>query len=325
MYEAFFGLRERPFDLTPNPRFLLLTPTHREALGNVEYGIASGQGITLLVGESGTGKTTIVRRALDARQDVKGQPAPICVYLNNPTLTRSEFLEFLADSFGLSHEAAHSKTRFLREIDEYLRERRRQGTVCALIVDEAQSLPTELLEEVRLLANIESDTEKLLAIVLAGQPELADRLNEWPLRQLKQRVALRCALAPLTLNESAAYIAGRVRLAGGDAGRLFSRDAVIAIHARARGIPRTISVLCANALLTAFATGRPCIGADLIDEVSRDFDLQATTSPAASASPPPATVPQNVRAFRAASALRSPSAGWPDLARRMSQKLWMSR
>jgi len=324
MYQEFYSLHSPPFDLTSDPDRLLLTPTHREALNMLQYGISARKGVVLLVGDAGTGKTTLLRKSLSLNRDGGGAGVDLA-YLVNPTLSRTEFFQQLTDAFGLDPAAATSTTTLFKDLKETLITRRDAGLNTALIVDEAQSLPYELLEEVRLLANIESDTEKLLAIVLAGQPELADRLNEWPLRQLKQRVALRCALAPLTLNESAAYIAGRVRLAGGDAGRLFSRDAVIAIHARARGIPRTISVLCANALLTAFATGRPCIGADLIDEVSRDFDLQATTSPAASASPPPATVPQNVRAFRAASALRSPSAGWPDLARRMSQKLWMSR
>jgi general secretion pathway protein A len=195
------------------------------------------------------------------------------VHLNNPTLGRTEFLEFLADAFGLSPEVSASKPRLLRALEQVLRERRNEGVVSALVVDEAQSLPDELLEEIRLLANIECDTHKLLSIVLSGQPELGLRLNAWRFRHLKQRVALRCALAALTLDESAAYIAGRVRLAGGDAGRMFSREAVIAIHNRARGIPRTINVICENALLTAFASERPLVCAALIEEVSRDFDL----------------------------------------------------
>lgn len=270
MYEQYFGLRERAFDLSPNPRFLLLIPMHREALSNLEYGITSRQGITLLVGEAGTGKTSVIRRALALRLE-RAEPRVSCVYLNNPTLTRAEFIEFLAEGFGLP--AGCSKVRLLRELEALLRQQRAAGQRYALVIDEAQALPDDLLEEVRLLANIELDTEKLLPLVLAGQPELADRLNQPHLRQLKQRVALRCSLAALTLNETATYVAGRIRVAGGDPARLFSRDAILALHEHARGIPRTISVICENALLTAFATARPQVDAGLIHEVSRDFDL----------------------------------------------------
>src|SRR5829696_473526 len=214
MYERFYGLREPAFELTANPRFLLLTAGHREALSNLEYGIAARRGLTLLVGEAGTGKTTVLRKALAMQRERCGAHM---LTINNPTLTRDEFFEFLAASFGLGGDAATSKTRLLREIEEALRERRARGEAAVLVVDEAQSMPRELLEEIRLLANIESDTEKLLPLVLAGQPELADRLNEPQLRQLKQRVGLRCTLLPLTLQETAAYISGRVRVAGGDA------------------------------------------------------------------------------------------------------------
>jgi general secretion pathway protein A len=284
MYERFFGLRERPFDLTPNPRFLLLTPAHREALSNLHYGVSSSQGLTLLTGEAGTGKTTVLRRALT----VQFEPGPRraeWVYLNNPMLGRGEFLEFLAGSFALTPEAGVSKTRLLRELEQVLRQRRDDGVLSALVVDEAQSLPDELLEEIRLLANIESDTHKLLSIVLSGQPELGMRLNEWRFRHLKQRVALRCALSALTLRESAAYIAGRVRLAGGDAARLFSWEAVIAIHSRSRGIPRTINVICENTLLTAFATEQTTVSAELVEQVSRDFDLEGTGPQRSAAAP----------------------------------------
>ncbi len=273
MYEQFYGLRERPFELTPNPRFLLLTPSHREALSNIEYGVMSRCGITLLLGEAGTGKTTVIRKALAAHMESRGSRV-VAMYLNNPTLTRSEFVEFLAAQFQLGPAAAGSKTRLLREVEQVLRCRRDNGELTVLVIDEAQSLPPELLEEIRLLANIESDTEKLLPLVLAGQPEMAARLNGPELRQFKQRVALRCTLAPLSLSQTATYIAGRIRLAGGEPLAMFSRDAVLAIHAHARGIPRTISVICDNALLSGFATGQRPVGADLVAEVCRDFDLE---------------------------------------------------
>jgi len=169
--------------------------------------------------------------------------------------------------------------RLLRALHESLADRHRRGLASALIVDEAQSLPHELLEELRLLVNIESDTEKLLPLVLAGQPELADRLNERGLRQLKQRVALRCRLRAFTLRETALYIATRIRLAGGDAGLVFTRDAVIAVHEAAEGIPRTISVICDNALLNGFAADRRPVDADIVREVCSDFDVGADAEP----------------------------------------------
>ncbi len=173
MYEAFYGLRERPFELTPNPRFLFLTSQHREALSTLEYGLSSRTGIAVLIGEAGTGKTTLVHAALQA----KSTRASLIVYLNNPSLTRSEFIEFLATGFALSPDAARSKTRSLLELTELLVRRHAAKQMSALVIDEAQGLPDPLLEEIRLLANIESASEKLLSIVLAGQPELADRLN----------------------------------------------------------------------------------------------------------------------------------------------------
>jgi type II secretory pathway predicted ATPase ExeA len=273
MYERFFGLRERPFDLTPNPRYLLLTGKHREALSNLEYGIGTRKGITVLTGEAGTGKTTLIRAAF-ARAQADSRCGPTSwAYLKNPTLDRSEFLEFLAARFGINGSTAASKTRLLDELERVVADGRR----AALIIDEAQSVPMDLLEEIRLLANIESDVEKLLPVVLVGQPELASRLNEPALRQLKQRVALRCMLSPLSLQESATYIAGRVEVAGGDPGRLFSRDAVIAIYRRSGGIPRTISVICDNALLSAYAEETQPVSATLVEAVCRDFDFSAGT------------------------------------------------
>jgi general secretion pathway protein A len=269
MYEQFFGLRERPFDLTPNLRYLYLTAGHREALGNLQYGITGRKGMTLLIGEAGTGKTTIVRAALDA---VAG-PSVRCVYLSNPVLTRAEFYEFLAKKLDLSAQAAASKAWFLFELEASLMERHRAGGLTALVIDEAQSLPHELLEEVRLLANFETDTDKLLPVVLAGQPELAVRLEHEEMRQLKQRIALRCDLSPLDVRETASYIAGRIAIAGGQAARIFTREAVQAIYERSGGIPRTISVICDNALLTGFATGVKPVGSPIVLEVCRDFRL----------------------------------------------------
>ena len=270
MYERFFELNERPFDLTPNPRYLCLTPSHREALSSLDYGMAAGNGITALVGEAGTGKTTLIKAALESSDKSNAH----AVYLNNPMLTRSEFLEFLAREFQLGDDAAASKTVLLSRLEQQLIHAHQQGIKTTLIVDEAQSLPHELLEEIRLLANIETPTLKLLPIILAGQPELADRLNQQSLRQLKQRVGLRCSLKPLTLAETGQYITARIAVAGGKASSLFTREAVCVIYERSRGIPRTISVICHNSLISAFALNRRPVTADIVREVCHDFDLE---------------------------------------------------
>jgi general secretion pathway protein A len=280
MYEAFFGLRERPFDLTPNPRFLLMTARHREALTTLEYGLTARTGIALLTGEAGTGKTTIVHAALQSQNVLQSRT----VYLNNPALTREEFIEFLALGFGLSDAAATSKTRCLAELTEVLASRHASGTMSALVIDEAQCLTDALLEEVRLLANIESASEKLLSIVLAGQPEVAERLNQPSLRQLKQRIGLRCSLAALTAPETAAYVDARLRIAGGDGSEVFTDQAVATIHERSRGIPRAISVIADNALVTAYAMDQRPVDGGVVLEVCRDFDFNAV--PGTAAAPP---------------------------------------
>jgi general secretion pathway protein A len=269
MYQRFYGFRELPFELTANPKYLYLTPKHREALSNLQYGLSSGKAVTVLVGEAGTGKTTLLRTALESDRCCHVS----CVYLNNPTLTRAEFVETLARRFELGEEAARSKAVLLAELEGVLHRRRALGQISALVVDEAQSLSSELLEEIRLLANIETATEKLLPLVLAGQPELSDRLEEPGLRQLKQRIALRCELTPLELGETAAFIASRIRTAGGEASRVFTREAVMLIHENARGIPRTISVICDNSLISGFALNTQPVGRDIVLEVSRDFHL----------------------------------------------------
>ncbi len=240
MYETFYGLHERPFDLTTNPRFLFLTPRHREALSTLRYGLSAPRGLTVVLGDAGTGKTTVLRAALNEER----RPENRNVLLTNPTLTRQEFYEFIARGFGLDDSCVQSKARFLTEFQRDVHERHEAGGLTTLIIDEAQSLPYELLEEVRLLANIETSTVKLLNLVLVGQPELADRLNEQSLRQLKQRITLRAQLTPLDLKETAAYVAGRLRIAGGNVSEILTKkrrrrhlrdvDRPAAHHQRAR-------------------------------------------------------------------------------------------
>ena len=274
MYEQFYGLKERPFDLVPNPRFLFLAPRHREALSNLQYGLTTPRGLTVLIGEAGTGKTTLVQSALAGLKDTTSR----CVLITNPTLTRDEFYESLAAAFKLSPDAAKSKARFLVELRRDLQEQAARGVVSALIVDEAQSVPHELLEEIRLLSNIETTTAKLLNVVLAGQPELSDRLNDTSLRQLKQRISLRCELKPMDLSETASYIAGRIRIAGGRPERIFTQEAVAMIFAASGGLPRTVNVVCDNAMIGGFAEQQSPIPARILREVCQDFDLSLAES-----------------------------------------------
>jgi general secretion pathway protein A len=305
MYQQFYGLRELPFQLTPNPKYLFLTRQHREALSTLIYGLSSAKGITALIAEAGTGKTTLLHAALRSEQCRNVR----CVYLMNPTLTRGEFIEMLSVQFQLSAHAAESKAALLNELGPVLRQRRERGEICALVIDEAQSLSAELLEEIRLLANIETETEKLLSLVLAGQPELRDRLNENSLRQLKQRVTLRSQITPFTQQETAAYIAWRIRTAGGDAAKLFTREAVILIHERSGGIPRTISVMCDNALLTGFGLGRQPVNAEIVLEVARDFDLTdvgGRDADLGANEDPPLSVGDDSRGFEGAGRVQPP-------------------
>jgi general secretion pathway protein A len=203
-------------------------------------------------------------------------------------LTRAEFVEMLAARFQLSDRAHSSKTTLLLELETLLQQRDAAGETTVLVIDEAQSLSLDLLEEIRLLANIETAEHKLLSVVIAGQPEIADRLNEQALRQLKQRIALRCELRTLTADETAAYIAGRIRAAGGIGAQTFTREAVALIHERSKGIPRAINVLADNALITAFAEGQLQVNIEIVREVCRDFDFGAPE--AASAAGKAATV-----------------------------------
>jgi len=270
MYEAFFGLQERPFQLTPNPRFLFLNPRHREALATLRYGLSSSLGITLLLGEAGTGKTTLLRAALHAER----RPEHRHVVLSNPTLSSADFYEMLADRFGLT-DGYGSKGRFLLAFERDLLQRHGAGGLTALVIDEAQSLTHELFEEIRLLANLETPTAKLVNVVLVGQPELAARLNDPSLRQLKQRVVLRCSLAPLDLPSTASYVAGRLRVAGASPLDVFSKEAIVAIFEASRGIPRTIGVVCENALIAGYAAQKKPVDVAIVADVCRRLDLPA--------------------------------------------------
>jgi general secretion pathway protein A len=274
MYQDFYGLRELPFELTPNPRFVYMAPHFREALSAVEYGLLAAKAVTVLLGDPGTGKTTLVQAALasDRCRNVR------VAHIRNPALTRGEFFEVLTDRFGLSPQAATSKTRLLEELEPVLRGQRQEGLVNSLLIDEAQSMSDELLEEVRLLANMETDSEKLLPIVLVGQSEFGERLNEPRLWPLKQRVTIRTHLRPFTVHETAVYVAQRIQVAGGDASKLFTREAVVLIHELSSGLPRTINVICDNALLTGCGLGRQPVNRAMVLDVAADLDLRPTVT-----------------------------------------------
>jgi general secretion pathway protein A len=301
MYETFYGLRERPFDLTPNPRFLLLTPGHRRALINLELGIATRKGVVALIGEPGTGKTTVAR-ALMAKRGA----TTTFVYLNQSLVSPADLRRSLVQTLHLRPEAENSNTDLVRDLTRQLASLGERGSPVALIVDEAQSLPDDLLEEIRLLTNIETTEGKLMTLLLIGQPKLAARLNEEKWKQLKQRIEIRTSLSPLELPETAAYIWSRVRTAGGDAAKLFTADAIRLIHERARGIPRSISVIGENALIAGFADHERPVTRRLVQQVCADLDL--TEEP-----PEP---PQAVLAATAAPAAAAAAAATTPLPRR---------
>ena len=278
MYGRFYGLSELPFELTADPKYLFLTRTQREALSNLQYGLLSARSLTLLIGEAGTGKTTLIKAALESERCRRVR----CICVNNPTLRTDDFFRLLALKFNLGAESGESKSIFLERLEVHLRERHASGETTALVIDEAQSLSVELLEEIRLLANIETPTAKLLPLLLAGQPHLGERLEEPNLRQLKQRVTLRCQLEPFDIAETGAYIASRIRTAGGEPSRVFSREAIAVIHQHSAGIPRTISVICDNALISGMALGCHRVTQAIVVEVCRDLHLTATMEPPSS-------------------------------------------
>ena len=270
MYESFFGLRERPFDLTPNPRFIYLSGCHLEALSVVHYGIVGRKGITLVVGEAGTGKTTVIRTALEAI----AQPTARCVYLSNPTLDPRRVLRVPRRQFRADRGGRRARRRgSCWSSSSCCVQRNKVKDLTALVIDEAQSLSIELMEEVRLLANLETLTDKLLPVVMAGQPELAEMLDRPELRQLKQRVALRADLSPLGLRQVAAYVAGRIRKAGGDPLDVFTKEAIVLIHAVRRHPADDQRRVRQRDARRRSRPGVKPIGPDIVEEVARDFRL----------------------------------------------------
>ena len=269
MYKAFFGLRTNPFGVNPDPKFLYVMPHIKEALACLHYGIRTRKGFIVLTGEVGTGKTTLLKTALASLSEARLATS----YLFNPRLDVLDFFEFLLTDFGISF-SSRTKGHMLLRLNQWLLERFRAGEIAVIVVDEAQHLSSELLEEIRLLTNLETSTEKLVQIVLAGQPELEKKLCEVSARQLRQRVTLLCRTRALTREETRSYLAERLRIAGATA-PVFSPEAADAIYAYTKGIPRTINLLSEHTLITAYVEQLRPIPSRIIDGIAREFDLDS--------------------------------------------------
>ncbi|MGA9769227.1 MAG: AAA family ATPase [Blastocatellia bacterium] len=268
MYQQFYSLRDIPFSLAPDPKYLFRTESLLEVFANLQYGIENGKGIVVVTGEVGTGKTTILRSMLQSLDR-----SVLAAYIFNPLLSTSEFFDLLAGEFRLKPQ--ESKAAMLRMLGYVLMSRHAQGLRTVLVVDEAHLLPRHLLEEIRLLSNFETNRDKLLQIILCGQPELHDLLAERDLRQLKQRVSLKCSIRMLSERETAEYICWRMRIAGARDENLFEPDALKTVHRFSGGIPRIINNICDNALLTGFGQSSPRITASIIKDVVEDLDLES--------------------------------------------------
>ena len=267
MYKEFFGLEDTPFTLTPDPRFIVFTPSYNEVLASLYYGLENAKGLIVLTGEVGTGKTTALRwilRRLDS--------SVLAAYVFNPRLSIDEFYHHVTQMLNIKDW--NNKAELLQVMGKVLEERHRRGLRTVLIIDEAHELSDYVLEEIRLLMNFESDNAKHLQIVLTGQPELREKLNQPNLRQLKQRVALRCKMHALpNVDEVERYITERLLIGGSDQPNIFTPGAIDFIFQCSEGIPRQINNICDNAMLAAYAAGEQIIGRQMIEEVADNLDL----------------------------------------------------
>jgi general secretion pathway protein A len=267
VYAEFYGLEELPFALTPDPRFIYFTPSHTEVVANLHYGIESGKGLVVVTGEVGTGKTTILRWIMQQLDRTV-----LVAYIFNPRLSVPEFYQHVATLLDV--QKWETKSDLIMELGRSLESRHSRGLRTVLIIDEAQGLSPHVLEEIRLLSNFESNTAKQLQIVLTGQPELRQVLNNPDLRQLKQRIALRCVIKPLpNVTETERYIISRLLVAGAKRTDIFSLEAIDYIFRCSEGIPRSINNICDNALLAGFAAGEITIGPSIIEDIADTFDM----------------------------------------------------
>jgi type II secretory pathway predicted ATPase ExeA len=267
MYKSFFGLRAQPFAASPDPRFLFLRPWIKEALACLQYGIAARKGFVVMTGEVGTGKTTLLRTVLDTF----AKERMVTAFLSNPRLEVLDFFEMILADFDIPVRT-RTKSGMLLQLNSWLIERYRARQLCVIVVDEAQNLSWELLEEIRLLTNLETASEKLVQIVLSGQPELEEKLLHPSLRQLRQRVSLWCKTQPFTARETQDYIAERLRIAG--AGQpVFLPEAMELVYDYSKGIPRIVNLICEHALIGAYAEQIKPIQAHIIESVGLELDL----------------------------------------------------
>jgi general secretion pathway protein A len=279
MYKAFFHLTRNPFDLTPDPTCFVPTKRHNEALTALYYGIRRHKGFVVLTGEVGTGKTLLLRcllRLLKESKDVA------YAYLFNGRLSSTEFLQYILSDLGLP-TSGKNKSDLLFDLGQFLVSRGSRKMTTVLIVDEAHHLSADILEEVRLLSNLETDDDKLLQIILVGQPELDEKLDSVGLRQLKQRIAVRTHLGSLDADETKRYIEQRLQIAGANlcTDPLFSAQTFAAVYHHSRGLPRLINTICDNALVTAYARRLPSVTVDIIGDVAKEFRLNVVRSPEA--------------------------------------------
>jgi len=269
MYEAFFGLRLQPFNVNPDPRFLFLTRHSQEALACLTYGMQARKGFVLLTGEVGTGKTTM----LECLRDFLDDNGIEFAFIFNSRINSDQFFEMIAYDLGLECQRT-SKPEVLFALNALAVRQADQGRTTAIIIDEAHNLEWEVLEEIRLLGNMENREGKLIQVVLAGQPELDRKLDSPNLRQLKQRVVLHCMLEPFGASNTTEYINARLEKAGLPGQTVFPSELISEIHARSQGIPRLINAICDNLLLTCFAMDTKVATLEILDEVSADMRLE---------------------------------------------------
>lgn len=268
MYKNFFSLKDNPFNVNPDPRFLVFTAQIEETLTGLMYGIQTRKGFVTLTGEVGTGKTTIINRLLDWLRLRRTHTA----FLFNSRMNTNQLFDFILHEFEISC-ASTSKSQQLMKLNQWLLDRYRAGETAVLIIDEAQNLTFPVLEEIRLLTNLETSTEKLIQIVLSGQQELEEKLKLPQLRQLRQRIMLRCRTQPLTNEQTHAYVLDRLKTAGANAEPIFSTQALNTIYLYSLGIPRVINLLCEHSLVNAFVEQQRPIQASTVEEVAREFEL----------------------------------------------------
>lgn len=267
MYLEYYGLTEPPFDITPNPRFLFFSPKHREALNHLLYGIRERKGFVQLTGEVGAGKTTLCRSLLEQLDEKTYSTALIL----NPALNADLLMKAIAMEFGLKVKGM-DRLETVEVLNEFLLQQVAQNKIAVLIIDEAQDLNHELLEQVRLLSNLETDNRKLLQILLMGQPELRERLNDHRLRQLRQRITVRYHLRPLTRAEVGQYVQHRLQISGAKGAPYFTWGAIWRIYRYSAGVPRLVNAACDKCLLAAFVQQRDQIDFRIAGRAIRELE-----------------------------------------------------